>query len=251
MAGKRFGIELEVGCCRLYDLDAASRPLGSIHFSNQQANQKREELQSFLKEKLLQIELDELVVAYLSPQALLVPSAVFENKEKESLFRAAFTQEVHANEIDYNRLAEEQLVVIYEIPLWVKSLFVSVFPKSMIQHHYSHSIRGIMKNSFRIHVQLEVYEKHCFIEVVDNGRLLLANSYEIHNEQDLIYYLSFALQQLNIKVDQKWFLNIHIGADKDMDFEQLSRNLKRISTYKNAEISLFTDKKMKQLLLCV
>jgi hypothetical protein len=107
-----------------------------------------------------------------------------------------------SNDVDYNRIAELSLVNIFEIPLWVKSLFVIRYPRIVLQHEGSIFLKGIFSNStFKTSIHIVLHQQHCLILMVKQGNLLFYNTFESLHEEDVLYYLSFSLQQQDLLID--------------------------------------------------
>ncbi|MCE3295107.1 MAG: hypothetical protein K0R65_821 [Crocinitomicaceae bacterium] len=245
-------IEISDAFCALSKISGGKlHVLGSLLFREKKDFQLKEALAGFLKEKAGELSAyEEVSVSWVSANAMLVPSAVFEPKSMEALFATCFTKQVTATELDYNRISELSIVNLYEIPLWVKSFFVIKFPRALIQHEYSHQLRGIMKQAFRLQVQVNVYPGQMTIQAADKNELLFCNAFEIQHVNDVVYYLTFALQQMQL-AGKAGKLNFHLQADAIAGKEELSAILKQIDTFKSMEITFDSEKTIKYQELCV
>ncbi|MGV3631537.1 MAG: DUF3822 family protein [Bacteroidota bacterium] len=225
--------------------------LGSLLFHEKKDFQLKEALAAFLKEKAGELSAyEEVSVSWIAPHAMLVPSAVFEPKSTEALFAGCFTKQVAATELDYNRISELSVVNLYEIPLWVKSFFVIRFPRALIQHEYSHQLRGIMKQAFKLQVHVNVYTGLMTIQIADKNELLFCNAFEIQHVNDVLYYLSFSLQQLQLS-GKAGKLNFHLQADSGIAKEELGSLLRQVDAFKQMEITFDSEKIIKYQELCV
>ena len=181
-------------------IDQSVNEIGGIVFEGKKDFQYKEQIQAFLTEKeLLNKEYDEYSLSWFSPLSALVPMNVFGSSSAKSIFQACFTKEMISNDVDYNRIAELSLVNIFEIPLWVKSLFVMRYPRIVLQHEGSVFLKGIFSNStFKTSIHIVLHQQHCLILMVKQGNLLFYNTFESLHEEDVLYYLSFSLQQQNL-----------------------------------------------------
>jgi hypothetical protein len=181
-------------------IDQSVNEIGSIIFEGKKDFQYKEQIQAFLTEKeLLNKEYDEYSLSWFSALSALVPMNVFGSSSAKSIFQACFTKEMISNDVDYNRIAELSLVNIFEIPLWVKSLFVMRYPRIVLQHEGSVFLKGIFSNStFKTSIHIVLHQQHCLILMVKQGNLLFYNTFESMHEEDVLYYLSFSLQQQNL-----------------------------------------------------
>ncbi len=245
-------VELSEGFCSASEIrEGKTRALGTLLFRDKKDFQIKESLGDFLAEKAGKLsDYAEVSVSWLSPNAQLVPVPLFEPKSADALFAACFTRQVSSTELDYNRISELGIVNLYEIPLWVKSFFVIKFPRAIIQHEYSHQLRGIMKQAFRLQVQVNVYPELMTIQVADKNELLFCNAFEIQHVNDVLYYLSFALQQLQLE-NKAGKLNFHILPESGISAAELEKMLAQLVSLKQLEICFDSEKTIKYQELCV
>lgn len=177
--------------------DQSVKELGSVVFQGRKDFQYKEQIQAFLAErKLTEKEYDDYSLSWFNPLSTLVPMNVFGASSAKDVFQACFTKEMISNDIDYNRISELSLVNVFEIPLWVKSFFVVRFPRIVIQHEGTHFLRGIFAGStFKTAVHAVLHEQHFLLIIVRHNKLLFYNTFEASGEDDVLYYLSFSLQQ--------------------------------------------------------
>lgn len=245
-------IEISDAFCSLSEISEGKvRALGSLFFREKKDFQLREALAAFLKEKAGELsDYSEVSVSWIHILAQLIPSAVFEPKAVEDLFTACFTREPGSTELDYNRISELSVVNIYEIPRWVKSFFVMKFPRAVIQHEYSHQLRGVIRDAFRLNIQANIYPERMSVQIAERNELLFCNTYEIQHLNDALYYLTFALQQLQLK-DKTGKLNFHLQGNADITPEDLSKSLRQIDLFSQLEIRFDSEKTIKYHQLCV
>lgn len=245
-------VEISDAFCSLSEITGGKFTFrGTLLFQEKKDFQLKEALGAFLKESAGELSAySEVSVSWIASNALLVPGAVFEPKSTEVLFASCFTKQVAATELDYNRISELSVVNLYEIPLWVKSFFVMKYPRALIQHEYSHQLRGIMKQAFRLQVQVNIYPGLATIQVADKNELLFCNSFEIQHVNDVLYYLTFALQQLKIQ-DKPGKLNFHLHPESGISKEELEKNIQQISALKQLELQFDSEKIIKYQELCV
>ncbi len=177
--------------------DQSVTELGSIVFQGRKDFQYKEQIQAFLAEhRLTEKEYDEYSLSWFNPLSTLVPMNVFGASSAKEVFQACFTKEMISNDVDYNRISELSVVNVFEIPLWVKSFFVIRYPRIVIQHEGTHFLRGIFSNStFKTGAHIVLHAQHFMLIVVKHNQLLFYNTFESANEDDVLYYLSFSLQQ--------------------------------------------------------
>lgn len=180
---------------------------------------------------IMEMEMDEFSLSWFTPNSTLIPSNVFSVSQPKTLYDTCFVSPDGNNEIDFNRISELSLVNVYDIPFWVKSFFVIRFPRIVIQHETSHLLRGIFsKSTFKPAVHVSLQEDSFQLVVVKHNQLLFYNTFSYTNEADIIYYISFTIQQLNWKENQT---QLH-GYGFDVDtFLQIQNQLKRIEIFRS------------------
>lgn len=252
MEKKHLVVEISNDFCALHEINGATiQSLGELVFTEKKEFQQKERLSEFLKEKVSDLSsYEEMSVSWISSRALLIPSSIFEPKEIKTLFSTCFTSQIEATELDYNRLSELSIVNIYEIPLWIKSFFVIRFPRVVIQHEYSMNLRGMMKTAFKLNVNVQVYPQMMTIQIVQRNEMLFCNAFEIQNENDVLYYLAFVMQQLNL-VQEAGNLNFHLTQASQIIESELKSNINKIDTFKHLDVQFNSEKIIKFHQFCV
>ncbi|MBP6460180.1 MAG: DUF3822 family protein [Crocinitomicaceae bacterium] len=218
--------------------------LGKHTFEGSSDREQQEELIRFLESVQIQTNYEAYTLSWVSHQFTLVPTSVFKASDIQSIFNVCFAKRNVHSELDYNELNEQSITVIYEIPDWVKAFFTIRFPRILIQHAYSHLVRGVIDHTHKetcIHISL--FESYLHIALFKNKHLIVSNSYEYVNEDDILYYVLFCLQQ-NECDTEKGKLSLHIsGETKEGIVDSLLNKWKMIKDYKaytivNEEYSL-------------
>lgn len=183
--------------------DQSVKEIGSIVFQGQKDFQYKEQIQAFLAAHgLTEKEYDDYSLSWFNPLSTLVPMNIFGASAAKEVFQACFTKEMISNDIDYNRISELSVVNVFEIPLWVKSFFVIRYPRIVIQHEGTQYLRGIFEGStFKTGVHAVLHDQHFLLIVVKHNKLLFYNTFESSGEDDVLYYLSFTLQQQQLLTD--------------------------------------------------
>lgn len=181
-------------------------------------------------------EYDDYSLSWFSPLSTLVPMNVFGASSARDIFQACFTKPMISNDIDYNRISELSVVNVFEVPLWIKSFFVISYPRIVIQHEGTHFLRGIFAAStFKTGIHIVLHEQHFLMLIVRHNELKFYNTFESASEDDVLYYLSFGLQQQNL-LGEAGQLFIYETADtpagmrgKILDKAATLRDLKMLS----------------------
>lgn len=254
MSKTHLAFEISEHACSLASLeDGRVNFIGNLQFDGKKDFQYKESLLQFLKEKnLAELQVDDVSVSWVSPNATLVPTAIFQSGSAEAIFSACFNKQVAANDIDYNRLTESAVVNVYEIPMWVKSFFVVRFPRVNILHEYSHLIKGLFHNgAFKLQIQASIHPEQLSLLIVKNNELLFANSFEVNHHNDVIYYLSFVVQQLKLG-EQEGILTFSIAKNvEQIKADALQKDLEKINLFRGLKPRFEDEKPFKYHQFCV
>jgi hypothetical protein len=169
-------------------------------FSDKKDFHYKQELTKIFNElDLKSKEYDDYLLTWFSQQTTLIPSNIFGESTPEEIFKACFNSEHQSYSIDYNRISELQVVNVYEIPDWVKSFFVPHFPRIVMLHEGSLLLKGITKFMSReIEVHVNTHENCFHLVIINQKEFVFYNIFEWTSEDDLLYYLSFTLQQMDL-----------------------------------------------------
>jgi hypothetical protein len=216
---------------------------GEHRFIEKQDNRYRDQLDQFIESSgLKSLHHEEHTISWSSEKTTLVPANVFAETDSESVFRLCFGKDVPSSDVDYNRIPEAGIVNVFEIPLWVKSYFVVKHPRSVIQHESTMLLRGLMSNnSFGLKILLVPYENHFFLTISKHGKLQFYSVFQYQNAEDILYYLTFTLQQkemLEESADLLWTNGI--GADPEL-YSDFEAKAKKVHDLKPVKIT--TDQK--------
>ena len=236
---KHLSVQIAEHGLRYAYLDETNPELKELLFSDKKDHNIKEELNDFFeKNNLKNSQIDECTVSWSCFKSTLIPSIVFSESSPSDLFKLCYGSNFEKNNIDYNRIPEQGIVNLYEIPLWVKSYFVLKFPRSIIQHEGSNIIRGIFASaSFKLRSLLTVYHNYFLLAIVKENKLQFYGVFDFQNSDDIIYHFLFVLQQ------KDWFGNEMmidicggVGSE-NIHIIDLIDKLKRFQEFKNVEIA--------------
>jgi hypothetical protein len=218
MAKKQLAFSLSALSISAAEIDGeAITFLGHASFVGTKDFQYKEQLNQFIQEKLIASkEYDEYSLSWFSPFSSLVPMGVFAASSPKAIFAASFNEEV-TSEVDYNRISELSIVNVYSIPDWVKSFFVIRYPRIVIQHEGTHALRGIFeKSTFKLTCHLNLKSTHFQLIIVEHNALRFFNTFEFSAVEDILYYLAFTFQQLQI-IPKSSFIQLHAEMEEASD----------------------------------
>lgn len=222
-------------------VDGTNEQTFSFSFTDKSDFGYKDQLDAFLtKTDFRTMEWDEFSLGWFSPKSTLVPYNLFAQSEPSDLFKFSFGAQFVDNDIDFNRIPENTLVNVYEIPLWVKSFFVSRFPRMVIQHAGTHVIRGLFNGgTYGLKINILVEGQHFLMAALQKNQLMMYNHGSAESATDLLYHLVNLIQQQNWE-NEKGKVEYSIsGADWSEEWKTLFLKfpvLKKLSLQPNQEL---------------
>src|SRR5688500_12703030 len=102
-------------------------------------------VESLTSSELFKYDFSDFVLTAGTVRNTLVPTTIFNASKPGEIFQLNFTEPIE--NLDYNRIAELDIVNIYEIPMWIKAAFVIRFPRVRIVHRSTVLLKGIFNQS--------------------------------------------------------------------------------------------------------
>lgn len=250
---KHLSIELSDIAVRFTSMNHGAINKHEFIFKDKKDYRYKEQLEEFLIETgLKNQEFDEQTVSWSAFRSTLIPANIFGESKPENLFKLCYGTDVPVAHIDYNRIPEQGLVNLYEIPLWVKSFFVIKFPRSIIQHEGSHLIRGVFsESSFKLKSTLVIYHNYFLLTIVKENKLQFYSMFDYQEVDDIIYHLMFTLQQKEF-LQENGTIQLCAGVGSDTNkINDLSTKLGMLADMKNSAILVNNDFIINSQKLCV
>lgn len=154
----------------------------------------REAIEPFLNEEMFSYDYNALCVAAGGERSTLIPVDLFNHTKADEVFRLNYPAPFE--NLDYNRIPEIGIVNIYELPLWMKSLFVIKFPRIKFVHPATVLLKGIFNQptfSPKMHVVLE--GSSFYFLITSKSKLQYYNRFDFTNIADMVYHILFVLEQ--------------------------------------------------------
>ena len=135
---------------------------------------------------------------WFSTQFTLIPNALFLPSQIEDYYRLNFGELNPSETLSYDSIYDENLSLVYSIPNWLNDFKRNYFFKAEIQHHASCLIKNTFKSKNDDLISI-VFEGTAFImSIKKEGKLIICNSFEYQNEEDLIYFILSHHKQLGL-----------------------------------------------------
>ncbi len=217
----------------------------SYYFSSSLELEIKDELKAFLNNLNWSEEYDEYSLAWFSNNSFLVPMRLFQSSDKKELMKFVVGDKIETSTIDYNRLPELDVVCIYEIPDWVKSIFIIRYPRIAIYHDTTVLLRALsQKPSFQLTINVICYDESITIAMMRHNELKFCNNFEYQSSEDIVYYLLNAIEQLGFKDEKGELLFLNSSEKSRKNVEGCIQVLKKqvqLEYLKIIEGSLFSS----------
>jgi hypothetical protein len=254
MKGKHLAIEIADHAVRFVCInDEVVMDISELSFNNKTKEEKIKKLELHLKkEGFLQGDFDEVTLSWSAQRSTIVPKSIFNEATPDSIFELCYGKDAMSNEIDFNRIAELNIVNIFEIFDWVKQFFTVKFPRITIQHEGSHLIRKILTYSgSKLQVVAILYRGYFQLIIVNQNNLKFYSSFDYQSYEDVIYHLLFTLQQQQL-TNQNGSIHIISGVGENKSIhDDVVRNIGRVKDLRELKFTSVDYLVAKSQLLCV
>lgn len=140
-------------------------------------------------------------LVFLNSASCLVADSLFDPNQLDAYFNFHFPlKDNHIVKAD--KLNNLSAYNVYALPVEIEKALTQLFPNIRIRHYsstlienlcYYHKAEQITQN-----VVLHVQDKHFEILIFDGSRLVLYNTFPYATWEDLLYYMLYVLEQLEI-----------------------------------------------------
>ena len=153
----------------------------------------------------LTLKYSNISVLYENTKATLIPTPLFNEKEKEQFSEFNFNKKPE-DVIRFDKLTNLEAYNIFVIPKEILETLNDLFPACKIHNHSSALIESTL-----VHCKNLPVKKRAFVNVRKNiidiiltegNKLLFQNSFSYLSNEDFIYYILFVLEQLKINPEE-------------------------------------------------
>ncbi len=133
----------------------------------------------------------------------VVPKVLFEEKNIDVYIK----QNAHIKpnyEYKHQILDKEGLVICYALPKKLNDWISKIFPKAKLTHEIAILIESVLRDFYSLsenRVIINIHKNYFNIVFLKRGKLELVNSFSISEKEDLLYYILFIFEQLEINQD--------------------------------------------------
>ena len=158
---------------------------------------EREPIEALLIDEELWYDYGSYVATAGGKRNTLMPVDLFNLSKADDIFKLNYSDPI--DNLDYNRIPELGIVNIYEIPLWIKSMFVIKFPRVKLIHPSTVLLKGIFDgNAWREKIHVYIDSESFYLLITAKDKLQYYNRFDHTNFADMIYHILFVLEQKEI-----------------------------------------------------
>lgn len=198
----------------------------------------------FNTETDLQQDFSNIHVVYVNDLATIVPKALF-NEDLLADYLKFNSKILKSDFIAYDSIDINDSVTVYVPYVNINNFIYDTFGSFTYNHISSILIEKILqieKHEENSKLYVNVSKEHFDLVVVDNGKLILYNTFDYSSKEDFIYYILFTLEQL--KLNPEKIKLIFIGdIEKDSELYAIAfKYIRHISFGTKSDTYNYTDK---------
>lgn len=249
MSGSHLAIQSQNGKIR-FDL-FRNGSLGQQSSLSLTGNEREDKdaLDEFFKTNAAFMDAEDVSLSWYSEKSTLVPNLVFNESSPLEIFELCYGKDKNSHEVDFNRLPELGLIHVFEFPTWLKRYFVIKFSRVIVQHEGTHILRKVMQSAFKPKALIVIHAESFLLTIVKHNNLEFYSHFSYQGPEDIIYYLTYTLQQKEIDINEGSIDVADLSENKM--FEQLKGHVSKIAELKNAKLSQQDSFVAEAHLLCV
>jgi hypothetical protein len=195
---------------------------------------------------ILQLKFDEVIILYSNNVYTTVPSSLFDETKASEYLK--FNSKILSNDfIAFDQIESNNMVVVYIPYVNINNYFFERFGSFQYYHAVSVFLKDVLysaKHSLGPKMYLNVQEEQLDFIILEQGKLVLCNSFLFKTSEDFIYYVLFCLEQLRLNPDTIPVILSGTIEKEDSNYEILYtyiRNILFIEDTSNPSIQSTTE----------
>lgn len=192
-------------------------------------------------DELLNQQYKKVKLVWLSTKNTLIPANLFSTENLRYYFE--FNQILNdLDEIHYNELKYAQAYSVFTIPNQIATIFTRTYPKIKFFNQQSVSIESALYNTHSSDFKAFLNIENDFFDLIitQKGNLILYNNFPYQSENDILYYLIYSFEKLNIQIDKiELILNGNIDK-KSSAYLKLNEFIRNIRFDKHSDEHSFS-----------
>jgi len=190
-------------------------------------------------ERILKKQYKRVFFSIISQESMLVPDQLFD-KEKLAVY-LSFNRELNdGDEIYYNKFRNTAAYNVFALPPELGVILNNHFKGINIYHHSTPFIENTLRvNRIRLQekkVYINIHKAFFDILVAGGDSILLYNSFQYRNSNDLIYFILYVYRQLDLSPETNGLIVCGEIAGNSKDFHMIKKYISHV------RIEKFSDK---------
>lgn len=148
-------------------------------------------------------EFSKVKICLTSLQFTLVPESLLHPGDEQTYFKMNFKN--HSNlEVKHSHINAFSLFTVYGVEIELQTVLSHLFQDPKIIHHSEillQSILRIGRSDTNKKLLLNIRKNDIDILIAEGKKVILMNSFNRNSEEDVLYYLLFTCEQLNIDTE--------------------------------------------------
>ena len=174
----------------------------------------------YVEEEMLQQEFKEVGVLFSNDLFTIVPATYFIEEEASTYLK--FNTKILQTDVVAHDMLSQDLVNVYIPYTNINNFFFDKYGEFEFQHNISVLIESVLaKKQLKQEAQIYLNDYNNYYEliIVQNNKLLLANTFHYETKEDFIYYLLFTLEQLQLDPSEidLWLLGTIMKQSENYD----------------------------------
>ena len=181
---------------------------------------------------------DQIVILHENNLSTFVPTALFDEQFLGSYLQ--FNTKVFESDFfTYDEVSTYQMNNVYIPYMNINNFFIDAFGQFSAKHANTILVSKLLdlsKNVDEKKMFVHMSFNHFEIIVVQNQKLLLFNTFDYKTPEDLIYYLLFAAEQLNLNPEFFKFEFLGSISEKDDFFKIVYKYIRNVSLFDTSDL---------------
>ncbi len=196
----------------------------------------------FTEDNLLNSQFKSCSFIYLTQKSTLIPESFFDKSNLRAYFE--FNQSLdELDEIHFNFVNEINAYNIFTIPHYIVNEVVNRLKNAKLFHQVSPFIKSIFKKGTGYEnecVYVNMNNKFIDIAVAARNKLLLYNTFQFQKETDLLYFVLYIYNQLNLDTRKNKLYISGEHSDKTRYYNELKKYVTTVKYLEPVDF-LFSD----------
>lgn len=176
---------------------------------------------------------DEISILHDNTLSTFVPSALFDDQYLGSYLQYN-TKVFETDFFAYNEIPSYQMNAVYIPYVNINNFFVDEFGSFTYKHANTILVTKLLDLSKNVDAKkmfVHMNSNHFEVVVVQNQRLLLFNSFDYKTPEDLIYYLLFTAEQLNLNPESFQLEFLGAITEEDAYYKIAYKYIRNVSLF--------------------